>query len=57
MDAEVLTKFKKSHIYTARPKKSQHLDLTKKIGKILPLDDYCMVDYVVCPKNEVSRIY
>ncbi len=34
-------------VYTARPKKkSHHLDLTKQIGKSLPLDNYCMDDYV-----------
>ncbi len=35
-------------------KQSHHLDLTKQIGKILPLVNYCMGDYVMCPKNEVS---
>lgn len=30
--------------YTARPKK--HLDLTKQIGKSIPLDNFCMDEYV-----------
>ncbi len=33
-------------IYTARPQKSHHLDLTKQKGNSLPLDNYCMDDYV-----------
>ena len=32
--------------YTARPKKSHHLELMKQIVKSLPLDNYCMDDYV-----------
>ncbi len=38
------------YTYTLPSKKNQHLDLTKQIGTILPLDDYYMDDFYV-PKE------
>ncbi len=49
----------KINSYTARPKKkSHHMDLTKQVGKILPLDNYCMDDcYVPEEWGQLTWIY
>ncbi len=48
----------KINSYTARPKKSHHLDLTKQVGKILPLDNYCTDDcYVPKEWGQLTWIY